>query len=103
MSSLSREQIGQIVTLQAQHVINRLAERGIVLELSAEARELLGDLGYDPVYGARPLKRVIQKRLVDRLALAMLQGEFADGDLVRVSAADGELVLTKAVAPQLTA
>ena len=101
--SLTRAQIGQIVTLQAQHVINRLAERGILLELSAEARELLGDMGYDPVYGARPLKRVIQKRLVDRLALAMLQGEFADGDLVRVSAADGELVLTKAVAPQLTA
>ncbi len=101
--SLTRAQIGQIVTLQARHVINRLAERGILLELSAEARELLGDMGYDPVYGARPLKRVIQKRLVDRLALAMLQGEFADGDLVRVSAADGELVLTKAVAPQLTA
>jgi ATP-dependent Clp protease ATP-binding subunit ClpB len=101
--SLTREQIGQIVTLQAQHVINRLAERGITLELSAEARELLGDMGYDPVYGARPLKRVIQKRLVDRLALAMLQGEFADGDVVRVTAADGELVLTKAVAPQLTA
>ena len=101
--SLSREQIGQIVVLQAQHVINRLAERGIALELSAQARELLGDLGYDPVYGARPLKRVIQKRLVDRLALAMLQGDFADGDLVRVSAADGELVLTKAAAPQLTA
>ena len=101
--SLTREQIGQIVTLQAQHVINRLAERGIALELSAEARELLGDMGYDPVYGARPLKRVIQKRLVDRLALAMLQGEFADGDVVRVTAADGELVLTKAAAPQLTA
>ena len=101
--SLTREQIGQIVTLQAQHVIDRLAQRGIVLELSAEARELLGDMGYDPVYGARPLKRVIQKRLVDRLALAMLQGDFADGDRVLVSAADGELVLTKAVAPQLTA
>ena len=97
--ALTREQIGQIVTLQAQHVIDRLAERGIALELSEQARELLGDLGYDPVYGARPLKRVIQKRLVDRLALAMLQGEFAEGDLVRVAAADGELVLTKAAAP----
>ncbi len=91
--SLSRSQIGQIVTLQLRRVIDRLAERGIALELTDEARELLGDLGYDPVYGARPLKRVIQKKLVDRLALEMLQGVFADGDTVHVDAADGELVL----------
>jgi ATP-dependent Clp protease ATP-binding subunit ClpB len=96
--SLSRPQIGQIVTLQLRRVIDRLAERGIGLQLTPEARELLGDLGYDPVYGARPLKRVIQKKLVDRLALQMLQGEFADGDTVRVDAADGELVLVKAPA-----
>jgi ATP-dependent Clp protease ATP-binding subunit ClpB len=96
--SLSRAQIGQIVTLQLQRVIDRLAERGIGLQLTAEARELLGDLGYDPVYGARPLKRVIQKKLVDRLALQLLEGEFADGDTVRVDAADGELVLVKAPA-----
>jgi ATP-dependent Clp protease ATP-binding subunit ClpB len=96
--SLSRSQIGKIVTLQLQRVIDRLAERGIGLELTGEAAELLGDLGYDPVYGARPLKRVIQKKLVDRLALLMLQGEFGDGDLVRVDAADGELVLVKAAA-----
>jgi ATP-dependent Clp protease ATP-binding subunit ClpB len=97
--SLSRSQIGEIVTLQLRRVIDRLAERGIALELTPEARELLGDLGYDPVYGARPLKRVIQKKLVDRLALEMLQGEFADGDTVRVDAADGELVLVRAVRP----
>jgi len=96
--SLSRAQIGAIVVLQLQRVIERLAERGIALELTAQARELLGDLGYDPVYGARPLKRVIQKKLVDRLALEMLQGEFADGDLIRVDAADGELVLVKSIA-----
>jgi ATP-dependent Clp protease ATP-binding subunit ClpB len=97
-STLDRSQIGEIVALQARLVIDRLAERGIDLQLMPEARELLGDLGYDPVYGARPLKRVIQKRLVDRLALAMLQGEFTDGDTVRVDAADGELVLVKAQA-----
>ncbi|HEX4364861.1 MAG TPA: ATP-dependent chaperone ClpB [Solirubrobacteraceae bacterium] len=97
--SLSRHQIGAIVGLQAQIVIDRLAERGISLQLSDEARELLGDLGYDPVYGARPLKRVIQKRLVDKLALALLQGEFGEGDTVLVSTADGELVLTKATPP----
>ena len=66
--------------------------------LTDAARELLGDLGYDPVYGARPLKRVIQKRLVDKLALALLEGEFVEGDVVAVDAADGQLVLTKAVA-----
>jgi ATP-dependent Clp protease ATP-binding subunit ClpB len=96
--TLSRSQIGEIVALQTRRVIDRVAARGIAVELTPEARELLGDLGYDPVYGARPLKRVIQKRLVDRLALAMLQGEFAEGDTVRVSAAEGELVLTKAPA-----
>jgi ATP-dependent Clp protease ATP-binding subunit ClpB len=94
--TLDRSQIGQIVTLQARRVIDRLAERGIALQLTPEARELLGDLGYDPVYGARPLKRVIQKRLIDPLALALLQGDFAEGDSVRVDAADGELVLVKA-------
>ena len=57
------------------------------------ARELLGNLGYDPTYGARPLKRVIQKRLVDPLALAMLEGDFREGDTVRVDAGDGDLVL----------
>jgi len=95
-AALDREQIGEIVALQAGHVVDRLAGRGIGLELTPEARTLLGDLGYDPVYGARPLKRVIQKRLVDRLALSMLQGEFAEGDTVRVTAADGELVLVRA-------
>ncbi len=76
-----------------------MRERGIEVELTDAARELLGDLGYDPTYGARPLKRVIQKHLVDPLALAILQGEFAAGDRVRVDAVDGELVLTKAEAP----
>jgi ATP-dependent Clp protease ATP-binding subunit ClpB len=96
--SLTRAQIGQIVSLQVQLVIKRLAERGIALELTEEARELIGDMGYDPVYGARPLKRVIQKRLVDKLALSLLQGDFAEGDVVRVDAADGELVLVRAPA-----
>jgi ATP-dependent Clp protease ATP-binding subunit ClpB len=93
---LSREQIGEIVGLQVAGVQARLAERGIELELTDAARQLLGNLGYDPTYGARPLKRVIQKRLVDRLALALLEGEFAAGDLVRVDAAGGELVFTGA-------
>jgi ATP-dependent Clp protease ATP-binding subunit ClpB len=97
-ASLTREQIGQIVDLQVARLVARVRERGIEIELTDAARELLGNLGYDPTYGARPLKRVIQKRLVDRLALAILEGEFSEGDTVRVDAADGELVFTKAVA-----
>ena len=93
---LSREEIGQIVELQVEKLIARVRERGVEVELTEDARELLGNLGYDPTYGARPLKRVIQKRLVDRLALKLLEGEFVPGDVVRVDAADGELTLTKA-------
>src|SRR5207249_3098511 len=79
-------------------LLERVRERDIEVELTEAARELLGNLGYDPTYGARPLKRVIQKRLIDRLALALLEGDFAAGDTVRVDAADGELVFTKAAA-----
>jgi ATP-dependent Clp protease ATP-binding subunit ClpB len=96
---LTREQISEIVELQVQHVIERVREREIEVDLTDTARTLLGNLGYDPTYGARPLKRVIQKRLVDPLALAILEGEFGAGDAVRVDAADGELVLERAEAP----
>jgi ATP-dependent Clp protease ATP-binding subunit ClpB len=95
---LSREQIGEIVDLQVEQLIRRVRERDIEIELSDAARTLLGNLGYDPTYGARPLKRVIQKRLVDPLALAILEGRFAAGDTVRVDASDGELVLERAEA-----
>jgi ATP-dependent Clp protease ATP-binding subunit ClpB len=96
--SLSREQIGEIVDLQLARLIERVRERGIEVELTDAARTLLGNLGYDPTYGARPLKRVIQKRLVDQLALAILEGRFATGDTIRVDAAEGELVLERAEA-----
>jgi ATP-dependent Clp protease ATP-binding subunit ClpB len=94
--ALSRENIREIVDLQLRRVADRVRERGIELEIAPAALDLLGELGYDPTYGARPLKRVIQKRLVDRLALALLEGEFHDGDHIAVDAADGELVLTRA-------
>ena len=77
--SLDREQIGAIVDLQVELVLARVRERGIEVELTDDARTLLGNLGYDPTYGARPLKRVIQKHLVDRLALGILEGTFARG------------------------
>jgi ATP-dependent Clp protease ATP-binding subunit ClpB len=96
--ALTREQISEIVDLQAHHLVERVRERGVEVLLSDAAKQLLGDLGYDPAYGARPLRRVIQKQLVDRLALALLQGEFREGDTVDVDAVDGELVFEKAQA-----
>jgi ATP-dependent Clp protease ATP-binding subunit ClpB len=93
---LSRDQIGSIVDLQVANVIDRVREREIEIELSDEARTLIGNLGYDPTYGARPLKRVIQKRLVDPMAMAILEGRFVAGDTVRVDAGGGELVLERA-------
>jgi ATP-dependent Clp protease ATP-binding subunit ClpB len=96
---LTREEIGQIVEFQVEKLAGRVRERGVDIELSDDARTLLGNLGYDPTYGARPLRRVIQKQLVDKLALALLEGEFQPGDRVVVDAADGELVFTKAAAP----
>jgi ATP-dependent Clp protease ATP-binding subunit ClpB len=93
---LSREQIGEIVDLQVARVMDRVRERDIEIELTDDARTLIGNLGYDPTYGARPLKRVIQKRLVDPLALAILEGRFTPGDTVRIGASEGELVLEKA-------
>ncbi len=81
---LDREQIAEIVALQVQRLIGRVRERGIEITVSDDALHRLGDLGYDPVYGARPLKRVIAKQLVDPLALALLEGEFREGDRVAV-------------------
>jgi ATP-dependent Clp protease ATP-binding subunit ClpB len=92
---LSKADIGRIVELQVDQLVGRVAERGIAIELSEDARTLLGNLGYDPVYGARPLKRVIQKQLVDKLALKILEGEFGEGDIVRVDAGEGEILFER--------
>jgi ATP-dependent Clp protease ATP-binding subunit ClpB len=91
--SLTREQISEIVDMQVARVIERVAERGVQVTLTDAARELIANLGYDPTYGARPLRRVIQKQLTDRLALALLAGEVGAGDSVQVDVADGELAL----------
>jgi ATP-dependent Clp protease ATP-binding subunit ClpB len=96
--SLTREQLSEIVDLQVTRVIERVAERGVQVTLTDKARELLGNMGYDPTYGARPLRRVIQKQLTDRLALALLAGEIRSGDSVTVDAVEGELALEKAPA-----
>jgi ATP-dependent Clp protease ATP-binding subunit ClpB len=93
---LTREEIAQIVDVQVAKLVARVREKGVEVELTEAARELIGNLGYDPTYGARPLKRVIQKQLVDKLALKLLEGEFGPGDRVLVDAADGELSFEKA-------
>ncbi|HEX3391735.1 MAG TPA: AAA family ATPase, partial [Solirubrobacteraceae bacterium] len=95
---LSREQISEIVDLQLRQVIERVADRDITLEVTSEARTLLGNMGYDPTYGARPLRRVIQKQLVDKLALALLEGQFHAGETVVADARDGQVALEKALA-----
>ena len=96
---LSKDQIKRIVDLQVAQLVARVRERGVEVELTDGARELLANLGWDPTYGARPLKRVIQKRLVDKLALAMLEGRFGEGDTVVVDVADGDLAFEKAHRP----
>jgi len=95
---LSREQLGKIVGIQLQRLEKRLAERRVQLVVTDAARELLAERGWDPIYGARPLKRTIQKLLQDRLAMRILEGEFSDGDTVEVDAEGGSLVFQKAEA-----
>ena len=91
---LQRDQLDDIVKMQLEDVVRRAADRGITLEVTPSALTALADEGYDPVYGARPLKRVIQRRVQDPLALRMLSGEFVDGDTVVVDAdAEGRVTL----------
>jgi ATP-dependent Clp protease ATP-binding subunit ClpB len=101
--ALTREQLGEIVELQLARLRARLAERGLSLELTDEAKELVAEAGWDPTYGARPLKRALQRLVENPLALKLLEGEFADADTVRVDAMDGELVFVKAAVAEAAA
>jgi ATP-dependent Clp protease ATP-binding subunit ClpB len=92
---LSKEQIAEIVELQLARLRDRLAERRIELELTDAAKEALAEAGWDPAYGARPLKRAIQRLVENPLALRLLEGDFADGDTIRVDAEDGEIRFEK--------
>src|SRR6185369_14345150 len=85
---LGRKQMGAIVDIQIKHLEWLLKDREITLSLDAQAREWLAEKGYDPVYGARPLKRVIQKQVQDRLATMLLEGAIADGSHVVISGTD---------------
>ena len=96
--ALTREQLAEIVELQVERLRVRLAERKLGLELTEAAKEAIAEAGWDPAYGARPLKRALQRLVENPLALKLLEGEFAEGDTVRVDARDGELVFERAPA-----
>ncbi len=93
--ALTREQLGEIVGMQLTRLNERLAERGLALELTDGARELIAEAGWDPAYGARPLKRAIQRLLENPLALRLLEGEFGEGDVIRAYAELGEIRFTR--------
>jgi ATP-dependent Clp protease ATP-binding subunit ClpB len=93
---LGREQIRRITEIQTAHLRERLTERDMALELSAAALDRLGEAGFDPVYGARPLKRAIQHQLENPLAQEILAGRFGPGDTIRVDAATGGLTFERA-------
>jgi ATP-dependent Clp protease ATP-binding subunit ClpB len=95
---LTREHLKKIVDIQVRHLEKLLADRHLEIELTEAARTLLAEEGYDPAYGARPLKRVIQRQVQDPLALRLLQGDFGEGDLVRVDARDGHLTFERVAA-----
>jgi len=93
---LTEADIARIVDIQVGALRGRLAERNLGLELADAAREHISRVGYDPDFGARPLKRVIQRELADPIALAVLQGDYVEGDTIEVDAiADGGLVFTR--------
>jgi ATP-dependent Clp protease ATP-binding subunit ClpB len=92
---LSQEQIAKIVDIQLEALRRRLGERKLTLVVTDDARRLLAERGWDPVYGARPLKRTIQRLVSDPLALRLLSGEFGEGDAVEVDVEAGELAFKK--------
>jgi ATP-dependent Clp protease ATP-binding subunit ClpB len=93
-TSLSRQQIGEIVEIQISKIAERLSDRQIGIMVTPAAKEWLANRGYDPVFGARPLKRLIQKEVLDPLAMKVLRGELHDGEQVLVDAQNGQLVFT---------
>ena len=93
--SLSEKQLDTIVDIQLQKLEKRLAQQNLTLELDRSAKRFLAKEGYDPQFGARPLKRAIQEKLLDPLAMKVLSGEFKPGERIKAVAADGELVFEK--------
>ena len=100
-SPLGRDEIAKIVDIQLGHLKRRLADRRIQLTVTDAAKALLGPEGYDPTFGARPLKRTIQRLVQDPLALKLLEHEFKDGDTVTVDAKGDQIVFRGAVAAEV--
>jgi ATP-dependent Clp protease ATP-binding subunit ClpB len=92
---LGRDQIRSITEIQMQYLHKRLAERDLSLDVSAAALDLLGEAGFDPVYGARPLKRAIQHQIENPMAQAILGGDYHPGDVIKIDVADGELTFAR--------
>jgi len=91
--SLTREEIERVVDLMLDDVRSRLADRNMKLEVSEAAMEFIAEQGFDPVYGARPLRRFISHELETRIGRALIGGEVHDGATIRVGLAEGELVV----------
>ena len=92
-TALDKDDLRPIIGLQLELVRTRLADRGLSLEVSDAAIDLLAELGHDPAFGARPLKRTIQREIVDRVAMALLSGDAVDDATVTVDAVDGDMVV----------
>jgi ATP-dependent Clp protease ATP-binding subunit ClpB len=97
---LTRAELGEIVELQLERLRKRLSERGLSLELTEAAKEVIAEAGWDPAFGARPLKRAIQRLVENPLAVHLLEGRFGEGDVIRVDAEGDEIVFARAEAPQ---
>jgi ATP-dependent Clp protease ATP-binding subunit ClpB len=97
--ALSREQMRHVIDIQLRGLMKRLEERKIHIDLTDKAKDLLIEEGYDPTYGARPLKRTIQRRVLDPLAMRVLQGDFREGDTVRIDASAGDLSFAREAVP----
>ncbi len=95
-NSLSKENLRGIVVLEAKRLESRLAEKSMNMIVSEEALDFLADVGFDPVYGARPLKRAIQKQLENNMALGILSGEYSDGDTIIVGVLNERIHIRKA-------
>jgi ATP-dependent Clp protease ATP-binding subunit ClpB len=98
--ALGKEQLADIAELQLERLRARLAERKLSLELTDAAKEVLAEAGWDPTYGARPLKRALQRLVENPLAQRLLEGEFAEGETIRVDSENGELVFARAPAAE---
>jgi ATP-dependent Clp protease ATP-binding subunit ClpA len=93
--SLDEAELAKIVEIQIGRLEKRLAQQNLTLDVDATAKKLLAKEGYDPQFGARPLKRAVQEQLLNPLSMRLLEGEFKPGDKIKVSASDGELIFQK--------